>query len=391
MERLIKTEEDYEKALAIIDELMDKKGEERDSERLEYWVTLVGIYEDERYPIAKPTPLSAIAFAMERQGLTRRDLEAFFGNKSKVSEVLSGKRHLTLEMIRRLHSGLGIPLDTLMQETPRPEQGVELDRLPFREMVERGWVRAVSGTRETQEEIRRWLDKIGIVTAVPAFCARSSSWLGARGDVYGTLAWLGGILSAAAMPLLSPFNPDALDSDFFHGLFALSKDRQGPLRARDYLASFGVRLVVLRHFRKTYLDGAALFAPDGRAVVGMSLRHDRVDNFWFTLAHELAHLKLGHIEPGCFVVDNLDMRSDDHVERAANTLAMDMMIPAEVWNGTSPAERSKPGFVRGLALKLGISPAIVAGRVRKETGNYKLFSRLVGNGEVRRLFPEWSQ
>jgi HTH-type transcriptional regulator/antitoxin HigA len=111
----IKTEEDYEKALATVQSLMNAKEGTEDVERLEHWVKLVEAYEDEHYPIPKPTPLEAIEFAMDQQGLTRRDLEPFMGNEAVVSEVLAGNRRLSLDMARALHAGLGIPFDTLAQ------------------------------------------------------------------------------------------------------------------------------------------------------------------------------------------------------------------------------------------------------------------------------------
>ena len=391
MERLIKTEAEYDKALAIIDELMGAKSGSDEAERLEYWVTLVEIYEDEHYPIPKPTPLEAIQFAMEQQGLARRDLEPFIGSRGVVSEVLAGKRRLTLDMIHRLHAGLGIPLDTLAQKTPESAQDIDLSRLPIQEMVERGWLQAKGNAREIQEEVRGWLSMTGIGDALPAFCTRSSMRLGARGDHYGMLAWVCGVVrSASQQTLLGAFDRKALTRDFFRGLFTLSKGDDGPLRAREYLAKAGIHLVALSHFQKTYLDGAALFAPDGNAVVGLSLRHDRLDNFWFTLGHELAHLALGHVEPGCFVVDDLDARTQDEDERAADALAMEMMIPAKTWEATPAVSRARMPFVLNTALQLGIHPAIVAGRVRKETGNYKQFTKWIGNGEVRRLFSEWN-
>jgi len=390
MERLIKTEADYEKALAIIDTLMDVEEGNNAAERLEYWVKMVEIYEEKHYPIPKPQPLAAIQFAMEQQGLTRRDLEPFIGCKSKVSEVLSGKRPLSLDMIRRLHAGLGIPLDTLAQEAPLSEQGIDWSLFPIKEMVERGWIKAASEATKVEEEIKGWIDNAGLATTIPAYCARSSTRLGVRGDFYGMLAWVCGVQNiAAALPLPEVFSRDALTRDFFRGMFELSAAPDGPFLARDYLAKSGIHLVVLQHFRKTYMDGAALFTPSGNAVVGLTLRHDRIDNFWFTLGHELAHLALGHVEPGGFVVDDLDARNQDETERAANELAMEMMVPDEVWGTTPPAERATLEFVLLAAARLKINPAIVAGRVRKETGNYKQFAKMIGSGKVRQLFPEW--
>ena len=159
--------------------------------------------------------------------------------------------------------------------------------------------------------------------------------------------------------------------------------------AQAYLAKAGIRLIVVRHFAKTYIDGAALLEEDDTAVVGLSLRYDRIDYFWFTLMHELSHLALGHVEPGSFVVDDLEARSQDAKEREADEMAMETLIPSKAWEAEPVLARTTLGFVVGMAEKLGIHPAIVAGRVRHETRNYRLFSKLMGSGEVRKLFPRW--
>ncbi|WP_428561473.1 MAG: helix-turn-helix domain-containing protein [Solidesulfovibrio sp. DCME] len=111
----ITTEADYDEALKTVLSLMHAREGTEDAKRLEHWSKLVEAYEDERYPIPKPSPLEAIQFAMEQQGLTPRVLEPFIGGEGVVSEVLAGKRRLTLDMARALHNGLGIPLDTLTQ------------------------------------------------------------------------------------------------------------------------------------------------------------------------------------------------------------------------------------------------------------------------------------
>jgi HTH-type transcriptional regulator/antitoxin HigA len=390
MERLIKTEADYNDALAVIDSLMGAEPGTEEDERLEYWAKLVEIYEEEHYPIPKPTPLEAIEFAMDQQGLTRRDLEPFMGSKGVVSEVMAGKRRLSLDMIHALHAGLGIPLDTLAQEMPLQAQALDVSTLPIKEMKARGWINPGSKT-EIEAAVCQWLDECGIGEAPLAYAARSSMRLGARGDESAMLAWVCGLKAIAAKETLPvKFDRAALCSDFLRGLVVLSRDPRGPVLARDYLAMAGIHLVIERHFAKTYMDGAALLEPEGTAVIGMSLRYDRIDNFWFTLLHEVAHLTLGHVEPGSFVIDDLEARSQDARERDADALAMESLIPSEAWKAVPSPVYTTPKFVYGMAEKLGIHPAIVAGRVRHETRNYRLFAKLVGSGEVRALFPQWS-
>ena len=111
----IKTGKDYEDALAEIEQLFDAKPGTIEADRLEILTTLVEAYEDKHYSIPLPDPVEAIKYFLESRGLTRRDLELYLGSRARVSEILNRKRPLSLEMIRRLNNGLGIPAEVLIQ------------------------------------------------------------------------------------------------------------------------------------------------------------------------------------------------------------------------------------------------------------------------------------
>lgn len=113
----IKNNRDYEEALKEVDRLMDARPNSPEGDRLDVLVTLIEKWEEEHWPIESPDPVEAILFAMEQRGLSRRDLEPFIGSRARVAEVLNHKRPLTLSMIRRLHSGLGIPAEVLIGES----------------------------------------------------------------------------------------------------------------------------------------------------------------------------------------------------------------------------------------------------------------------------------
>ncbi len=116
----IRTEADHEAALARIDALMDAQAGSPEIEELSVLAELVESYEARQFPIELPTPLEAIRFRMEQAGLEPRDLEPYIGNGGRVWEVLSGKRPLTLAMIRALHKHLGIPAEVLIGAVPTP-------------------------------------------------------------------------------------------------------------------------------------------------------------------------------------------------------------------------------------------------------------------------------
>jgi HTH-type transcriptional regulator / antitoxin HigA len=111
----IKTEKDYEYALAEIERMFDAKPGTPDGDHLEILTTLVEAYENQHYTIPLPDPVEAIKYFLDSRGLTRKDLELYLGSRARVSEILNRKRPLSLEMIRRLHQGLGIPADVLIQ------------------------------------------------------------------------------------------------------------------------------------------------------------------------------------------------------------------------------------------------------------------------------------
>jgi len=111
----IRTKKDYEAALKEIGRLFDAASGTREGDRLEVLATLVEAYEEKHHPIAPPNPIDAIRYYMESRGLTRSDMEQYIGSRARVSEVLNRKRALTMEMIRNLHKGLGIPAEVLIQ------------------------------------------------------------------------------------------------------------------------------------------------------------------------------------------------------------------------------------------------------------------------------------
>ena len=113
--RPIKTEQDYDAALAEVESLWGAEADTPEGDKLDVLITLVEAYEAKHHPITPPDPVEAILFRMEQAGLQRKDLEPYIGHSGRVSEVLNHKRPLTLEMIRKLWTGLHIPLESLIQ------------------------------------------------------------------------------------------------------------------------------------------------------------------------------------------------------------------------------------------------------------------------------------
>ena len=111
----IRSEAEYQQALADIEQLFAAEAGSAEGERLDMLTILVEAYEKSRYDLPKPDPVEAILYCMESRGLSRKDLEPFIGTRARVSEIINRKRPLSLSMIQKLHSGLGIAADVLIQ------------------------------------------------------------------------------------------------------------------------------------------------------------------------------------------------------------------------------------------------------------------------------------
>jgi len=119
--RPIKTEEDHKAALAEIERLFEAVPGTPEGDRLDIHTMLVEAYEEQHHAIPPPDPVAALEYYLESRGLARRDLEPYLGSRVRVAEILNRRRALTIEMIRRLHQGLGISAEVLIQ--PYPLQG----------------------------------------------------------------------------------------------------------------------------------------------------------------------------------------------------------------------------------------------------------------------------
>lgn len=136
--RPVKTDQDYDSALARIEYLWGAEPGTCEGDELEILLTLVTAYESENHPVPPPSPIEAIRFVMDQKGLKQTDLIPFIGSRPRVSEILNGKRSLTLKMIRNLRSKLGIPAEILIQDGsvfPNNGEAVNWDSVPVSEII----------------------------------------------------------------------------------------------------------------------------------------------------------------------------------------------------------------------------------------------------------------
>jgi HTH-type transcriptional regulator/antitoxin HigA len=399
--RLIKNEKDYDTALSRIDQLMDAKSGTAEMDELELLTALVEMYEELHFPISPPDPIDAIKFRMEQIGLVQKDMVPYIGTKSKVSEVLNGKRPLTLSMMRSLNKNLGISAEVLLKEPgadfPNQIQEMEWSRFPLLEMAKRNWIPQSDDIREKAEElIRDFIEQAGGLDTVPKPCFRQGKKgrYNAKMDLFALTAWCIRVQSVARKnPLKTKYVKNSIKLGTMQEVARLSYFDNGPLLAKEYLEKHGVHLIVVPHLPKTYLDGAAILLPDGTPVIGLTLRYDRIDYFWFCLLHELAHVSKHLSTSDRLIIDDLDLRGkkvekEDIIEKEADEMTRNGLIPKRIWDRNPISGKASTAEIYALAERLKIHPAIIAGRIRFEQKNYRLLSRHVGNKQIRKHFAD---
>ena len=261
-------------------------------------------------------------------------------------------------------------------------------QLPYREMIKRKWFDLPRGVNPIERVKEYFLHAAGpqFATAVHRKKMRS----GNVPNEYALLAWQARILERARGKIeAGEVGIFDLNDRWLQELVRLTNRNDGPKRARDLLAKKGIVLIVERHLPGSYLDGAAMLADGKIPVVGLTLRHDRLDNFWFVLMHELGHV-FQHLFDGLRFdfFDEEDGNDDDAIEADADKFALDALIPEALWNQCLSRFALSEEAVRIDAETIGIDPSVIAGRIRKERGNYTILNGLVGRDQVRSQLEE---
>ena len=267
-------------------------------------------------------------------------------------------------------------------------EDVVWSELPVEEMKKRRWFDAPRGANLIERAKEYVLEAAGrqFITALHRKKMRGVN----LPNEYALLAWQARVLELAKFRIddgqFPAFNND---QGWLADLAALTRRKDGPKRSKKLLAENGIAFVTERHLPGTYLDGAAMLATPDRPIVCLTLRHDRLDNFWFTLFHELGHIYL-HLFEGMRYdfFDDDDSSTTDRIESEADQFALNRLVPEELWDKCLSRFALSEEAVQLDAKKLGIDASIVAGRIRKDLGNYSILTKLVGQGLVRDQFTE---
>lgn len=391
--KIIKTEEQYLEYFNEVHSLIlssPKLGTE-ESDRLELLSMLIEDYEKQKYPVEAPDPIDAILFRMTEKGLKQTDLVPYFGTRSRVSEVLARKRPLTVPMIRALAVGLGISADTLvgLDEVGSSQNKANVDwaKFPVKEMVARGWIDSITNkAKKTVEEIvQGFITDMGLQESGASFRRTLSGDSPTPTTSYALYAWLARVIQRTReiKSQLPEFDKTKVGEALIKEIVQLSRFEDGPRMAIELIKKHGIAVIIEPQLKGTMLDGAALKEVDGTPIIALTLRYDRVDNFWFTLVHELVHVWKHIDDANEAILDDLEHASTDKRESEANRIARDAFIPRSMWKRTDAYLKPSRETIVELAKELKIHPAIVAGRLRKEAGNYNQFTDLIGQGMVR--------
>jgi Predicted transcription regulator containing HTH domain len=337
---------------------------------------------------------------MAEQNLKQADLVQYLGTPSRVSEVLSGKRQLTVDMVKNLSIGLGISTDTLLgvSRTIPTEKEIDWKKFPIKEMMSRNWIKSILDKSSTTVEkaVEEFIMGSGLHLNNVSFKKTLYGDAVSVTTQYALYAWLARVVQRAReKENPNEFDHTKISSGFLKELAQLSRFEDGPIQAVNLLEKNGISVVFETLIKGTSLDGAAFKDTTGRPIIGMTLRRDQIDSFWFTLLHEVAHI-WKHVNMDDAFLDNHDRESEDRREAEASRIARESFIPRVLWRRSDAYLQPTKESIYDFAFQLKIHPAIVAGRIQYDKDNYGLFSDLTGKGMIRKVFfdnsnNQWSK
>jgi len=344
------------------------------------------------------SPGQLLEAALKDRGWTQRVLAIVLGvDETGLNKVISDKRSISPELALLLEEVLEIPAKDILQLqsefelakariVARPDPGRQtrahlFGGLPVSEMIKRGWIDAsdVRDVAAVEEALAKFfnVDTVGEIEVLPHAAKKTEV---AAGATAVQLAWLYRARQIASEMLVAKYSKTS-------GLKAVEKLRALLSAAEEVrkvpriLAECGIRYVIVEALPNAKIDGACFWLNTHSPVICMSLRHDRIDNFWFVLRHELEHVLQGHGMEAVILDVELDgerASATDAVseeERIANAAALEFCVPQKALN--SFIARKAPYFAErdllGMAATIGVHPGLVAGQLQHRTGRYDRF------------------
>ncbi len=328
-------------------------------------------------------------------GMTQSDLAKVLDLKEQQVQRYESELYgaASLKTLLRIAEALSISVqgEAQLKEVEYQTQSEQYNpkNYPFKEMFKRNWFPFFKGTindamQNAEKILFQFFDKASFGSHKYSLTKKSLR-TGSTLNQLALDAWYAQIIHKASFQRTDKlFEREFISDMWLKSLAELSTANDLHI-VREYLNQIGIRFVVESPLEGTFLDGAALLVENKYPIIALTLRHDRLDNFWFVLFHELAHIKLhlgNNIEA---IFDDLDAASDG-IEKEADEFALNALIPNDVWRKSLVRFSPSNEAVINQAKKMNINPALIAGRIRRETGKYFILVDLVGQGEVRHQF-----
>lgn len=335
------------------------------------------------------------------KGFSQRQLAEAIGLKEQQIQRYEAEEYSSanLQRLAEVANALGLHISEVAEFRAISQKPLDADKddlawdqFPVKEMYRRNWFEGFSGSLgeavANAEELVKEFVKGSLDKPVQA-AARQRVRSGGIVNRYALIAWQCRVIALAKKRSLeNKYKQKTITEEWLIKLAHLSCVDDWKKRVIEYLQDAGIRLVIEFHLSNTYLDGAAFLLSDGSPVIGMTLRYDRLDNFWFVLFHELIHI-IKHLHKGDIesIFDDLDAKAED-IEQEADEQAGEILVPEDKWNTALVRYLRSKDSILAFANELGIHQAIVAGKIRREANNYMILGDMVGQGEVRKLFPD---
>lgn len=329
-------------------------------------------------PARVPKPGDIIRRELEARGWMQKDLANIMDRPEQtISGIVNAKKRITPETALQLAAAFDTSaelwfnleakyrLHQAKQEENNPEI-VQKRRLyeivPLTEIRKRGWIQSGNDVNELKKAVCEFLE-IPHLSAKPNVAITFRQSQIGDPEIAAELAWVKRVEHLAREQSVADFNRDKLLAEI-PVLLQYAKAPRNVAKIPELFHSLGIYFVIVPHLTKTYLDGAA-FDFEGHPLIALTLRHNRIDNFWFTLLHELAHVVAEH--EGSYL-DNLEEKSENPEEIEANHMARNWLIGNDALEIF--VETKRPYFseekIREFAKKQQCHPGIVVGRLQYE-------------------------
>lgn len=352
-----------------------------------------------RRPAEGFSPGDFILEEIKERGWSQEDFAKIIGKPlPTVNQIIKGKRAIIPDTAKRIAAAFGnspqfwMNLETSWQlynsecadEDQVKENARLYDMLPIREIQRRGWIKATKSPEELENELKTFWG-VSDLSEVPEIKLAARMSADNEEALAAFSAWCRRSFLVSQLLQVNKFTRSRIPN-LIKKLRLFFSEPEEIKHVPHILAEFGIRLVIVEHLKGTYLDGAALSYSESNPVISLSMRYGRLDYFWFTLIHELAHI---YYDDGTKCdVKILEKQTDDDVEMRANEFAASTLVPVDQMESfilrTSPIYSTNK--IMNFSRRMGVHPAIVIGQLKKkdeENVGWEKFPRLHNRVNVR--------